>query len=299
MDRLEKLLRFYFITDEGPSPFSPLEQVRVAIEAGATMVQYRNKNFRLETFEALEAIRALCHSRGVPLLINDQVLLAKAVGADGVHLGQADEAPRLARRVLGPEAIIGLSVSTLDELTRSTLEECDYIGTGPVFETHTKHDAKPVRHLEGLKEMVARSPLPVVAIGGITAGNAAECLRHGAAGVAVISAITRAPDPREAARAFARACGAGEPSYVTYVELLATYNPADIAIIKSILEDARITYHFRGDHLLLRPLGDAARLMVRTDEIEEARALLSDLELTYSETFYPKEQPDEADEDED
>jgi thiamine-phosphate pyrophosphorylase len=299
MDRLKKLLRFYFITDDEQGLHSPLEQVRLALDAGATAVQYRNKSFKLEDFESVEAIRALCHARGVPLLVNDQVLLAKAVGADGVHLGQEDDPPRLARRVLGPDAIIGLSVSTLDELTRSALEECDYIGTGPIFGTQTKADAKPVRHLEGLKEMVARCPLPVVAIGGISAGNAADCLQLGAAGVAVISAITRAPDPREAALAFARACGAGEPSYVTYTEVLATYNPADIAIIKSILEDARITYYFRGDHLLLRPLGDSARLMVRTDEVEEARDLLNDLELTYSETFYPREPRDDSDEDED
>ena len=289
---MDKMLRFYFITDDGPSPSSMLEQVRIALDAGATIVQYRNKRFKLEAFEELEAIRAVCHSHGVPLLINDHVLLAKAVAADGIHLGQDDDSPRLARRVLGPDAIIGLSVSTSDELTRSALDECDYIGTGPVFDTLTKSDAKPTRHLEGLREMVERSPLPVVAIGGITADNAADCLQQGAAGVAVISAVTRARDPRAAARDIARACGAGGPSYVSYEEVLSTYNPADIAIIKSLLEDAGITYHFVGDHLLLRPLGDAARLMVRQDEAEEARALLRDLDLTYSETFYLKDHRD-------
>lgn len=206
MRPIEPLLRFYFITDDGKATCSPIEQVRVALAAGATLVQYRNKQFGLQCYEEVRTIRTMCREAGVPLLINDNVLLAKAVDADGVHLGQEDEAPYLARQVLGPAAIVGLSVSTTDELAHSRLEGCDYIGNGPVFGTQTKADAKPVRGLDGLAAMVAAAPLPVVAIGGINAANAADCLKQGAAGVAVISAITRAQNPQTAAREMASAC---------------------------------------------------------------------------------------------
>jgi thiamine-phosphate pyrophosphorylase len=203
MASIAKSLRYYFITDDGPTDVSPVEQVRIALETGATMVQYRNKAFNMTFYDEVTAIRELCRRQKVPLVINDHILLAKAIGADGVHLGQGDDQPAMARRVLGPGAIVGLSVSTLEELARSSLDGCDYIGTGPVFGTRTKADAKPRRGLEGLKAMVDQSPLPVVAIGGITADNAMDCLNQGAAGVAVISVITRAADPSTAARKLA------------------------------------------------------------------------------------------------
>lgn len=199
MKNIEPLLRFYFITDDGAAACNPVEQVTAAIGNGATLVQYRNKGFNSRFYEEVAAIRELCRQCNVPLVINDNIVLAKAVRADGVHLGQDDDAPQLARRILGPEAIVGLSVSTPAELAASDLKGCDYIGSGPVFGTRTKADAKPRRGLEGLKEMVKQSPLPVVAIGGITAANAASCIQQGAAGVAVISAVSRAEDPSTAA----------------------------------------------------------------------------------------------------
>lgn len=206
-DRIRDWLRFYFITDDGIAGFSHLDQVRVAIDAGATMVQYRNKAFSLESFDEVDAIGRLCRQKGVPFVVNDHVLLAKAVGADGVHVGQDDAAPRLARRVLGPKAILGVSVSTMQELERTDLAFCDYIGTGPTFATGTKLDAKPAHGLSGLSDIVNRSPVPVVAIGGINPTNARDCVAHGAAGVAVISCITRAEDPLAAAESLAAACG--------------------------------------------------------------------------------------------
>ena len=206
MQPIEPLLRFYFITDDGTATCSPVEQVRIALTAGATLVQYRNKQFGLRCYEEARTIRTMCRQAGVPLVINDNVLLAKAVDADGVHLGQDDEDPHLARLVLGSAAIVGLSVSTTDELAHSRLNGCDYIGSGPIFGTRTKTDAKPVRGLDGLAAMVAAAPLPVVAIGGINAANAAGCFDRGAAGVAVISAITRAQHPQTAAREMASIC---------------------------------------------------------------------------------------------
>lgn len=207
MEKTRNALRFYFITDDAVERFPAIEQVRVAVEAGATMIQYRNKAFTLDAFDEVEAIRRLCRESQVPFIVNDNVLLAKAVGADGVHVGQDDAAPRLARRIMGKQAVVGVSISTMAELEHTELAFCDYIGTGPTFFTGTKTDAKPVQGLSGLRDIVNRSPVPAVAIGGIDAGNAVDCFAHGAAGVAVISCITRAPDPVKAAADMASACG--------------------------------------------------------------------------------------------
>ncbi len=207
MDDLTKHLRFYFVTDDGPAKHSMADQVHIAIAAGATIVQYRNKAFELHHYAELMAIRQACRNADVPLIINDHILLAKAIAADGVHVGQSDEAPELARQILGPDAWIGLSVSSLPELQHSDLTSCHYIGCGPVFPTDTKSDASPACELSGLRSVADHSALPIVAIGGISPVNAAACLEQGADGVAVISAITRARDPAREARALALACG--------------------------------------------------------------------------------------------
>ncbi len=200
-------LKFYFITEEGVPGFPSLKQVETAIAAGATLIQYRNKSFSATNIDEVLAIRKRCATHRIPLLINDNVLLALAVGADGVHLGQTDEEASVARRILGAHAIIGISVSTPEELAKTDLSPCDYVGTGPVFPTGTKPDASPVIGLSGLKTIADRSPLPIVAIGGVTAENIASCRANGAAGGAVISCITRSGDPQKAARDFAAACG--------------------------------------------------------------------------------------------
>lgn len=206
LQKLKQILRFYFITDDGAA-ISALEQIRIAIQAGATVIQYRNKSFSLEIFDELLAIRNVCKCNSIPLIVNDDILLAKAVTADGIHLGQEDEAPRSARHILGDQAIIGMSVSNLDELRRTDLTHCNYIGTGPVFATQTKKDAKKIIGLSGLASVVHASPLPVVAIGGIDHTNAAPCIDRGAAGVAVISHISRAEHPADNAQRIAAACG--------------------------------------------------------------------------------------------
>jgi thiamine-monophosphate kinase len=205
--RLTRALRFYFITDHQASNLSALDQVRAALEGGAGFVQYRHKKFQLSDFEELRCIRDVCRTNGVPLVINDDVVLAKAIDADGVHLGQKDGNPREARAILGPAALIGISISTLAELDRTDLVPCDYVGSGPVYTTGTKADAKPVRGISGLQEIITKTKLPVVAIGGITAARAGDCLRAGAAGVAVISAVSRAADPLAAAAELGKACG--------------------------------------------------------------------------------------------
>jgi thiamine-phosphate pyrophosphorylase len=206
MTPLIEKLRFYFITDDGAPRFSPLEQVRAALEGGATLIQYRNKSYSGIFLPEVIQIRELCRKNGVPLVINDNIDLAEHVGADGVHLGQSDASPRLARKRLGPAAIVGASVSDLEELAAADLDPCDYIGTGPVFATATKPDAKAVKGPSGFQDIVDRAPVPVVAIGGITADNARACFEHGAAGVAVISYISRAQNPFANARKLGEVC---------------------------------------------------------------------------------------------
>lgn len=214
INQLKRALRFYFITDEDVPGFSSVQQVHSAIRAGATIIQYRNKSFSSRFFEDVAAIRDICKCNAVPFIINDNILLAKAVSADGVHLGQEDEDPALAKRILGMQSIVGMSVSNMDELHHTDLSSCDYIGTGPIFPTRTKKDAKKTIGLSGLNAVAMASPVPVVAIGGIDETTAASCIKQGAAGVAVISVITRAKNPFEKALQVSSACGCKPPSRV-------------------------------------------------------------------------------------
>ncbi len=206
MTHLLQQLRFYFITDEAAPKLSALAQAKIAIAAGATAVQYRNKAFSLNQFQEALEIRNLCKANHVLFMVNDDILLAKALDADGVHLGQEDARLQTARQILGPSAVIGASVSTVDEFYRTDLTSCDYIGVGPVFPTKTKADAKKVIGLSGLKRIVNLTFLPVVAIGGITPDNIQDCLAQGAAGVSMISAISRAAHPEKTAAEIAKAC---------------------------------------------------------------------------------------------
>jgi thiamin-phosphate kinase len=250
INQLKSALRFYFITDDDVTGFPPVEQVRIAIKAGATIVQYRNKSFSPRFFEEVVVIKNICKCNAIPFIINDDLLLAKAVAADGVHLGQDDEDPALAKRILGPQAIIGKSVSNPDELNTSEMSLCDYIGTGPVFSTQTKVDAKKVIGLSGLKAVVKTSPVPVVAIGGIDRTTAASCFQQGAAGIAVISVVTRAKDPLQNALQIASACGCKPPSGI----VLPWNN--EFALIKKLIKKIPA-----GSHLRIPPGDDACLLM--------------------------------------
>ena len=206
-EQIKKALRFYFITDDNAPDLSPLKQTETAIQAGASLIQYRNKSISVKDIPEAQSIRDLCKCNRVPFVVNDNIMLAKAVSADGVHLGQGDESPQTARAVLGDTAIIGISVSNLEELDRTDLTGCDYIGTGPVFSTHTKPDAKKAIGPQGLKQVVNAVNLPVVAIGGINAQNAGECFDQGADGISVISCISRAENPAESAAVLGSVCG--------------------------------------------------------------------------------------------
>jgi thiamine-phosphate pyrophosphorylase len=162
-----------------------LESARIAVEGGATVVQWRLKDVpRVDVVERGRATRSLCARFGVPFVVNDDVEAALMLGADGVHLGRDDEGAETAKE---HGLLLGLSAATLEE-ARAVDRQADYIGAGPVWETPSKPDADPAIGLEGLRELCGAVSTPVVAIGGVDASNAADCIRAGAAGVAVIRA---------------------------------------------------------------------------------------------------------------
>jgi thiamine-phosphate pyrophosphorylase len=145
-------------------------------------------------------VARLCRRAGVTFIVNDRVDVALASDADGVHLGQEDFPVALARRILGPDRIIGASVDHPDECEAAWRDGADYVGFGPIYGTASKSDTGPVVSVAGLREWLPKFRLPVIAIGGIDAGNIAPVLGAGAHGVAVLSSICRADDPEIATR---------------------------------------------------------------------------------------------------
>lgn len=207
-------LRLMVLTDAVAARGRPILDVAgEALAGGATCIQLRDKGMGgRELCRLGEALAALCHARGALCLVNDRLDVALACGADGVHLGQDDLPVARARAVVGPDLIIGLSAATPEEARRAAADGADYLGTGAVFATASKADAGEPIGPGGLARVVAACPLPVVAIGGISAANAGAAVGAGAAGVAVIAAVMGADDPRGAARAILAAVdGARRP----------------------------------------------------------------------------------------
>ncbi|KAE8009042.1 hypothetical protein FH972_005500 [Carpinus fangiana] len=168
------------------------DAVGAAIEGGATIVQLREKDVETQGFlEAAKACLKICRSHGIPLLINDRIDVAIACDADGVHVGQSDMPARIARTLLGPEKIIGVSCKTPEQAHQAWIDGADYIGCGGVYPTNTKENNLTVG-LDGLKAVCVASKLPVVAIGGISASNACSVMQIGVPnlkGVAVVSTL--------------------------------------------------------------------------------------------------------------
>ncbi|MBN8996790.1 MAG: thiamine phosphate synthase [Rhizobiales bacterium] len=207
-------LSVYLVTDRGLSGVRGVRDVVLAAaRGGATMVQLRDPEAKTRTLVVeARALAGLLRPHRIPLIVNDRVDVALAADADGVHVGQSDMDVRDARALIGPDRILGLSITEETDLDRSDLTLVDYLGVGPVFATPTKVDAAPPMGMAGLKRIAARTGLPIVAIGGLHAGNAADAIAAGAAGVSVVSAICAAPDPELATRELAeivRAARAG------------------------------------------------------------------------------------------
>ncbi|KAB8140842.1 thiamine phosphate synthase [Chloroflexia bacterium SDU3-3] len=195
------------VTDERTFADRPIEDVvALALRGGATMVQLRHKLLPARELVALgRALHAITRAAGVPLVVNDRVDVALAIGAEGAHVGQGDMPARDARALLGPQAILGVSTATLDEAWAARADGASYLGVGDIFGTASKDDAGAPVGLARLRQIAAAVGLPVVAIGGITVANAPQVAAAGAAGAAVISAIVGVPDPEVAARLLRRA----------------------------------------------------------------------------------------------
>ena len=200
-------LSLYLITDPAMTARRGLaETVRAAVAGGVTAVQLRDKEAcPADLLEAARALLALLRPLRIPLIVNDDLDVAAAAGADGVHVGQSDISPAAARARLGRAAVVGLSVTRAAEVAAVDPAVVDYVGLGPIFPTATKVCAGAALGEEEFSAIRRRIVVPVVAIGGVGLENAALAIRAGADGISVVSAICAAEDPEGAARALARA----------------------------------------------------------------------------------------------
>lgn len=193
-------LNLYLVTDRPLALGRDISWiVEEAVRGGVTMVQLREKD--ADTREFVELARCLKKTLaplGVPLIINDRIDVALAVDADGVHIGQSDMPYEIARKLLGPDKIIGLSVENMAEVEEANGLDVDYIGISPVYSTTTKTDTAPPFGLDGLRKAAELSVHPTVAIGGMNIRTAADAMACGIDGVAVVSAIMSADSPYDA-----------------------------------------------------------------------------------------------------
>jgi thiamine-phosphate pyrophosphorylase len=187
----------YLVTDRGLCGQKSLEDVVfMALQGGVTCIQLREKDASTRIFvEEAQKIKAIMVPFRVPLIINDRIDVALAAQADGVHIGQEDMPYDMARKLVGPRTIIGLSVENWEDVEEAQDLDVDYLGVSPVFSTPTKMDTKGCWGLEGLARIRAFSRHPLVGIGGLNASNAADAVRAGADCIAVVSAICSAIDP--------------------------------------------------------------------------------------------------------
>ncbi len=182
--------RLYVILDMSVVHDPPAETVTQLVDGGATLIQLRCKlDDTRHFYEHAVAVRLSIQNPDVRLIINDRVDIAMAIDADGVHLGAEDLSVRDARRLMGPDKIIGASANTIDEAMAAQSQGASYLGVGTVFPTRSKSNIKSIIGIEGLKEIIARVSIPVVAIGGISASSIPDIFSAGASGIAVISAV--------------------------------------------------------------------------------------------------------------
>lgn len=194
-------LTLYLVTDRGMlTGHSVTEMVEAAIRGGVTMVQLREKEADSRTFYELAVeLRNILHPLNVPLIINDRLDVALAADADGVHLGQSDLPVLAARKLMGPNKIIGLSVESMEEVYEAEHLPVNYLGISPIYSTETKTDTKLEWGLDGIRNIRKTSSHPLVAIGGINASNTADIIQAGSDGIAVVSAICASYNPEKSA----------------------------------------------------------------------------------------------------
>jgi thiamine-phosphate pyrophosphorylase len=204
---MKQIGKLHLLTDTVlQNRFSHIELAQLAIRGGADTIQFRQKSGSTrEMIQVARDMKQVCAESGATFVVNDRVDVAIASEADGVHLGQDDFPIPLARELLGRGCIIGGSAATLEEARKCLSEGADYVGFGPVYPTTSKDDAGPVSGISILKDVVKSIPLPIIAIGGVSAENAAEVMEAGAHGIAVISAVCCQEDPEQATRALHKA----------------------------------------------------------------------------------------------
>ncbi|MHA2761389.1 thiamine phosphate synthase [Vibrio harveyi] len=191
--------RLYLVTDDQQDLATLKRVVRKAVEGGVTMVQVREKHGDVRAFiERAQAVKDILKDTDVPLIVNDRVDVALAVDADGVHLGQSDMPAIIARELIGPNKILGLSIENEEQLAEADSLPIDYIGLSAIFATPTKTNTKKFWGIDGLKMALETTSLPIVAIGGINESNIPQLSATGVHGLALVSAICHAEDPKAA-----------------------------------------------------------------------------------------------------
>lgn len=195
-------LRLYLVTDRELALGRPLtDVVEKALKGGVTMVQLREKKATTRRFlQEVMDVKKILQPYNTPLIVNDRVDIALATDADGVHLGQSDMPWQMARKILGPEKIIGLSIESIKQLEEANSADIDYIGISPVFTTPTKKELEKGLGIPGTREIASQSRHPAVAIGGINIENVKDVMATGVDGISVVSAICSASDPEASAR---------------------------------------------------------------------------------------------------
>jgi thiamine-phosphate diphosphorylase len=207
MDSIKNIQNWqlYIITDQQLSGGrSHLQVAEEAIHGGADVIQLRDKTGSSgELYNSARQIRDLTRKHQIPFIVNDRLDITLAVDADGLHVGQEDLPVSVARKILGPSGILGVSAGSVEEALQAEQDGADYLGVGPVFEARsTKADAGEPKGLSLISEIRKQCQIPVIAIGGISVENLAAVFQAGADGIAVISAIVAAPDIQEATLAF-------------------------------------------------------------------------------------------------
>ncbi|QUL57516.1 thiamine phosphate synthase [Paenibacillus tritici] len=213
---MRRLLKLYFIMGSVNCKLSPADTLSAAADGGITLFQFREKGPAALTGAALlklgGQLRETCRNYGIPFIVNDDLELAAALDADGIHVGQDDLPARLIRQRLGEHKIIGVSAHNLTEARQAIADGADYLGVGPVYPTTSKADAQAVRGTAVIEELRHSGlTIPLVGIGGITLENAPPVIQAGADGISVISAIAGAEDIRGTTRRFAQLVTAPSP----------------------------------------------------------------------------------------
>jgi thiamine-phosphate pyrophosphorylase len=212
MTDLREVLSVYFIMGSNNCLKDPVEVLKEAIAGGITFFQFREKGegalTGVEKYSLAKKLQSICKENHIPFIVNDDLDLAVEINADGVHIGQEDESVKTVREKIG-DKILGVSVHTKEEAIAALRDGADYFGIGPVFPTTTKADAKPSRGTTLIEALRSEGfTIPIVGIGGITSENACSVMKAGADGVSVITAISHAESPQEAAKALKKNLGA-------------------------------------------------------------------------------------------